>query len=99
MSRIAEPTAVVSIPDDGARAGVRRERRGLLFGVLIAAVGVLVPLGGVSAARAQQVSQTFTYTGAEQAFTVPAGVFSVQVLRMPRSPWNFGGGLRVNSLR
>ena len=45
-----------------------------------AAFGVLVPLCGVSAAGAETISQTFSYTGAEQTFTVPAGVFSVQVL-------------------
>jgi Glycine rich protein len=35
---------------------------------------------GCPAARAQATSKIFTYTGAEQTFTVPAGIFSVEVL-------------------
>ena len=59
-----------------------------------AAFGVLVPLCGVSAAGAETISQTFSYTGAEQTFTVPAGVFSVQVLAVGGS-----GGVRAGLVR
>ena len=52
MSRMTGRAGVVSISDGGALAGVRRDRRGVVLGVLIAVLGVLVPLGGVSAARA-----------------------------------------------
>ncbi len=43
-------------------------------------LGVLVPLVGASAAVAETVSKTFSYTGAEQTFAVPAGVTSVHVV-------------------
>ncbi len=50
------------------------------FRAAVATLGVLVPLLGASAAGAETVSKTFYYTGAEQAFTVPEGVTSVQVV-------------------
>jgi hypothetical protein len=50
MSRMTGRADVGS--DGGALAGVRRDRRGVVLGVVIAVVGVLVPLGGVSAAGA-----------------------------------------------
>ncbi len=43
-------------------------------------LGVLVGLVGTSAASAAVVEETFKYTGAEQAFTVPAGVSSIHVV-------------------
>jgi hypothetical protein len=72
----------------GAPAGVRRDRRAVVLGVVIAVLGVLVPLGGVSAAGAETVTQTFNYTGGEQTFTVPVGVFSVYAVAVGGS----GGG-------
>ena len=81
MLKVTGRTAVVSISDGAAVAWLRRGRGLVKLGVVIAVVGVLVPLSGVSAGGAAgMVSQTFAYTGAEQALTVPAGVFSVQVL-------------------
>ncbi len=52
----------------------RRER------VLLVAIIVATLIMAITAARAQASTQTFFYTGAEQTFTVPAGVFSVEVL-------------------
>lgn len=43
-------------------------------------LGVLVGLVGASAASAVVVEETFKYTGAEQTFTVPAGVTSIHVV-------------------
>jgi hypothetical protein len=50
--------------------------RALLLGALCALACVLVE----PAASAQATTQTFTYTGSEQTFTVPAGVTSLEVV-------------------
>ena len=88
----AAPRPAVDFPTTWARPGCARSQS---MGVAVmrafkalrgaavpacAAVGVLVPWCGVSAAGAETISQTFAYSGAEQTFTVPAGVFSVRVL-------------------
>ena len=49
-------------------------RRAALSALCTLACVLVVP-----AARAQAVTQTFSYTGGEQTFTVPAGVFSLEV--------------------
>src|SRR4051794_41512588 len=48
--------------------------------VLSAAIACLLLLAGQSSASAAPPSQTFTFTGAEQPFTVPAGVTSMHVV-------------------
>ena len=55
-----------------------RWRNGMRVAVM-AAVGVS-PIVGVSTAGAATISETFDYTGAEQTFIVPAGVFTVHVI-------------------
>ena len=52
----------------------------------LAAFGAVALLGLASAANAQNVVQTFTYTGADQTFTVPANVTSINVYL-----WGAGG--------
>lgn len=55
-----------------------------------------------SASAYQPVTQTFTYTGAEQTFTVPVGVTQIHVLAIGGmgapggSPITMGGAARVN---
>lgn len=49
--------------------------RGVMFGVLCALAGLLT----IGTTAAQALTQTFSYTGAEQTFTVPSGVTSVNV--------------------
>jgi hypothetical protein len=55
-------------------------------------LGVLVALVGASAASAETVSETFKSTGAEQTFTVPAGVTSVHVVATGAAGGAAGGG-------
>jgi hypothetical protein len=62
--------------------------------VAASAVGLLAPLVGASAVGAETI--TFNYTGGEQTLTVPAGVFSVQVIAVggsgaTASPGGSGG--------
>jgi hypothetical protein len=47
--------------------------------LVLAACTALGLLWGVSSAGAETVSQTFTYTGGEQTFVVPVGVWSIGV--------------------
>lgn len=69
----------VDLASDG-RARTGCGWRGVTLGLVSALAGVLAALGNVSAARAADtVTQTFSYTGGEQTFTVPAGVHSVEV--------------------
>lgn len=64
--------------------GIQRRRgwnTGLGRRALISTLGSLTLLGlTVGAASAGATTQTFTYTGSEQAFTVPAGVSTIHVV-------------------
>src|SRR5262249_45247531 len=65
-------------------------RRIQLATVVLAATLIIV---GGGAAWAETTTQTFTYTGGEQTFTVPPGVFSVHVVAIGAA----GGNASPNS--
>lgn len=62
-----------------ARDRVVPARRRLLAGGTVLALTVTALVAVAPAAMAASVTQTFAYTGAEQTFTIPAGVTSVRV--------------------
>src|SRR5271167_1977626 len=66
---------LVSGPDAQSVPCRRHARRAAISALCAIACTLIAPV-----ARAQATTQTFTYTGGQQTFTVPAGVFSVQVL-------------------
>ena len=70
IANMCLPAGVTSLR---ARAGFYRTA---ILGGLCAMAAVLA----APVARAQATTQTFTYTGGEQTFTVPAGITSVEVL-------------------
>ena len=63
---------------------------GHLGAVLLLVIGILVPLAG-SASAAGTISQTFSYTGSTQAFTVPDGV-SALTITLTGAQGGRGGG-------
>ena len=84
IQRIRHRRSLDVVPQEGPRRtpahararstgdDARSHRGGMTF-------GVLAMLVGASPAGAETVTQTFTYTGAEQTFTVPSGISSVHV--------------------
>ncbi len=69
---------VATHPSMGATAP--RARASVPRAVAVGALCALACVLTIAVARAQATTQTFTYTGGEQTFTVPAGVTSVEVL-------------------
>ncbi len=69
---------------DGAEssgvAQIRRFSRRPLLGGMVALVGLLAALASAPALGAETITQTFNFTGGEQTFVVPEGIFHVQVL-------------------